>query len=93
MDALDINQFKCYNDFDTIPENLNQQIVGRGDITGHYFIPNTNTYTHHMNFTANDLNDIIRIQVIRAKTVVAIYEESLNGEPLAKSRSDFMGKR
>lgn len=46
-----------------------------------------------MNFTANDLNDIIRIQVIRAKTVVAIYEESLNGEPLAKSRSDFMGKR
>lgn len=52
-----------------------------------------NQYTHTMNFTTNDLNDGLRVLVVRPRTKIAVYEEKIDGEPVAKSKSDFTGKR
>lgn len=62
-------------------------------MSGRYLLPTVQEYTHIMNFTANDLNDMLRILLVRPKTSISVYEENIDGKPVAKSRAEYSGKR
>jgi hypothetical protein len=85
--TMDLNDFKCYEEFEIIPYTLNDIMVGRIDINGRFLIPVAESYTHIMNYTTPDNDDALRIIVYRPNTLVKIYEGTKESNKPLKTSS------
>lgn len=50
MHNFDENEFKCYQQYDILPEDLNTVVIGHVDMSSYYHIPIIEEYIHQMTY-------------------------------------------
>ena len=75
MHNFDENEFKCYQQYEILPENLNSIAVGNIDISSYYQIPIIEEHFHTMTYIPQMNEDALRVIVDRPSTKISIYKE------------------
>lgn len=87
MHNFDENEFKCYQKYEILPDDLNSIVMGNLDFSSYYQIPATEEYSHEMTYIPQRNEDSIRIVIDRPNVDMELYLENTNTELLAESFS------
>lgn len=69
------HEIKCMKEYLPLPERLDGwALSGRVDLHETFFIPQATFHSHHIRFTASAGQDAIQVLVVKANTMIAVYE-------------------